>query len=317
MAVGYLSPEHYEPRPLPREVATYSSALQTLAPGSAGKVAILDLSFAPVDGRTELVHRFQKSPLHITRPLYFDPERPDLAIVIAMSAGAGLLQGDRQKIDVSCERGSALLLTTQGATKVMGMDGDYATSVVDLTIERDCLLEYLPDAIIPCAGSRSYHELRLSVGEGSTVIASETIRAGRLAHGERHAYDVLASDLIIRRPDGPLLAVDRIRLSPGAAGGLGGPGVLGDEGQLATLYVVSDAAPPGALAEELRRALEGAPDVRWGVSELPHECGAWVRLLGDESPRVDRAMGIAWDAARKLLIGAPAPRLRKSKTYMT
>lgn len=317
MAVGYLSPEHYEARPLPPEVAAYSSPPETLGPGTAGKVGILDLSFAPVDGRTELVHRFQKSPLHITRPLYFDPERPDLAIVIAMSAGAGLLQGDRQKIDVSCERGSALHLTTQGATKVMRMDDDYATSVVDLTIDSDCLLEYLPDAIIPCRGSRSYHGLQLSVAENSTAIVSETIRAGRLAHGERHAYDVLASDLVIRRRDGPLLAVDRIRLAPGGAAGLGGPGVLGDEDQLATLHVVSDAAPPAALVETLRGALGEVPDVRWGVSELPHECGAWVRLLGSDSPRVDRALEIAWDAVRKLLIGAPAPRLRKSKTYPT
>jgi urease accessory protein len=315
MAVGYLSPEHYEARPLPREVAVYSSPLTTLGPGTAGKVGILDLSFAPADGRTELVHRFQKSPLHITRPLYFDPERTDLAIVIAMSAGAGLLQGDRQRIDVSCQDGSALHLTTQGATKVMRMDGDYATSVVDLTVGSDCLLEYLPDAIIPCVGSRSYHGLRLSVAERSTAIVGETIRAGRLGHGERHAYDVLASDLVIRRRDGTLLAVDRLRLSPGGAGGLSGPGVLGDEDQLATLHVVSDAAPAAALADTLRGALEGLPDVRWGVSVLPHECGAWVRLLGSDSPRVDRAMGIAWDAARRLLIGAPAPRLRKSKTY--
>lgn len=317
MAVGQLSPERYEARPLPREVAGYAAPLATLRPGSAGKVGILDLSFATVGGRTELVHRFQKSPLHITRPLYFDPERPDLAIVIAMSAGAGLLQGDRQKIDVCCEVGSALHLTTQGATKVMRMDSDYATSVVDLTVASDCLLEYLPDAIIPCRGSRSYHGLRLSVAERSTAIVSETIRAGRLAHGERHAYDVLASDLIIRRRDGTLLAVDRIRLAPGGPGGLGGPGVLGDEDQLATMHVVSDAAPAAALAEALRDALAGMPDVRWGVSALPHDCGAWVRLLGSDSPRVDQAMETAWDAARRLLIGAPAPRLRKSKTYPT
>lgn len=318
MAVARLSPGHYEARPLPREVAAYSSVPETLPAGSAGKVAILDLAFGPVDGRTELRRRYQKSPLQIMRPLYFDPERPDMAIVFVMTAGAGMLQGDRFRIDVVCEPGSALHLTTQGATKVQRMDDDYATSVVDLAAGEGSLLEYLPDAIIPCAGSRSYHRTHVTLAPGATAIVGETVRAGRLGHGERHAYDVLATDLEIRRPDGTPLVVDRIRLEPGEeAGGLGGPGVLGPEDQVTALHVVSDAAPAAAIAGALRDALATAgPDVRWGVSVLPGDCGAWVRALGSSSPSLDRAMRAAWDGARRLVVGVPAPRLRKSTTFM-
>ena len=118
------------------------------------------------------------------RPLYFDPRRPDMAIVFTMTAGAGMVQGDRHRIDVTCEPGSALHLTTQSATKVQRMDDDYATSVVNLTAAEGCLLEYLPDPIIPCGGSRSYHRTRVSVAPGATAIVGETVRAGRLAHGE-------------------------------------------------------------------------------------------------------------------------------------
>jgi urease accessory protein len=57
--------------------------------------------------------------------------------------------------------------------------------------------------------------------------------------------------------------------------------------------------------------------VRWGVSVLPGSCGAWVRIVGSSSPAVDRAMRAAWDAARRLLTGTPAPRLRKSTTFLT
>lgn len=316
MSVAHLSPEHYEPRWLPEEVAAYAAIPQTLPAGSPGKVAILDLAFAPIDGRTELVRRYQRSPLQLMRPLYYDPERPDLAIVLIMSAGAGMVQGDRYRIDVTCAPGSALHLTTQSATKVLRMDHDYATSVVDLTAGAGSLLEYLPDPIIPCAGSRSYHRTRVTVGPGTTAIVGETIRAGRLAHGERHAYDVLATDLEIGPPDGPPLVLDRLRLAPGpGAGGLAGPGVLGVADQVATLHVVSDAAPAADLTDALRDALAGA-GVLWGVSSLPGECGAWVRMLGSDSPALDRGLRDAWDAARRLLVGVPAPRMRKSTTFL-
>ncbi|HEY4279763.1 MAG TPA: urease accessory protein UreD [Conexibacter sp.] len=311
-----LSPDHYEARPLPSAVAAFASDPDTLPPGSAGKVAILELAFGPVGGRTELLRHYQKSPLQIMRPLYFDPALPDLAIVFAMTTGGGMVQGDRYRIDAVCEPGSRLHLTTPGATKVMRMDADYATSAVNLTVGAGGLLEYLPDAIIPCVGSRSYHRTRVTVAEGATAIVGETIRAGRLAHGERHVYDVLATDLEIQRPDGTPLVLDRISLEPGAQpGSIAGPGLLGGDDQLASLHVVSDAAPADAIADALHDALLGAP-VRWGVSTLPGDCGAWVRLLGSSSPALDRAMRAAWDAARGLLVGAPAPRLRKSTTFL-
>lgn len=316
MTTARLSPAHYEADPLPEAVAAYASVPDMLPTGSAGKVAILELGFGPVGGRTELLRRYQKSPLQITRPLYFDPRRPDMAIVFTMTAGAGMVQGDRHRIDVACEPGSALHLTTQSATKVQRMDADYATSVVNLTAAEGCLLEYLPDPIIPCGGSRSYHRTRVSVAPGATAIVGETVRAGRLAHGERHVYDVLATDLEIGRPDSTPLVLDRVRLVPGELpDGHGGPGVLGDEDQFAALHVVSDAAPAGAIADALHGALADAP-IRWGVSVLPGDCGAWVRLVGSSSPAVDRARHAAWDAARRLLVGAPAPRLRKSRTFV-
>lgn len=316
MNVAHLEPEHYEPRPLPAEIAAYGSVPEMLPTGSPGKVAILDLRFASIGGRTELVERYQRSPLQVIRPLYYDPSRPDMAIVLMMSAGAGMVQGDRYRVDVDCGAGSALHLTTQGSTKVMQMEHDYATSVVNLTAGEGSLLEYLPDPIIPCAGSRSYHRTRVTIGAGTTAFVGETIRAGRLAHGERHVYDILATDLEILRPDGTPLVLDRVRLSPGlSADGISGPGVLGGDDQVAALHVVSEAAPAAVLADTMRAALAGV-DLRWGVSVLPGDCGAWVRMLGSDSPVLDRAMRDVWDAARRLLIGVPAPRMRKSTTYL-
>jgi len=307
-----LRPEHVEAADLPEVVAAYTSSPDTVPQGRPGKVAVLDLEFARrAEGRTELVRRYQKAPLQVSRPLYYDPERPRMPIVFVLSVGPGMVQGDRYRIDVACGADSEVHLTTQAATKVLGMDHDYATSVANLTVGARGVLEYLPDPIIPCARSRSYHQTTITLPEDATVIVGETIRAGRVAHGERHVYDVLATDLEIRRPGGAPVVVDRVRLRPGDGAG---PGVLGDADQVATLHVVSPLAEGPALVEALRAAMDGL-DLWWGTSTLPGDHGAWLRLVGGPSPVVDRAMRTAWDTVRRLLLGVPAPDLRKSTTY--
>ncbi|MGN9783943.1 urease accessory protein UreD [Nonomuraea sp. ZG12] len=49
----------------------------------------------------------------------------------------------------------------------------------------------------------------------SRQIVGETMLAGRLARGERHAYTAHRNDLEVRGPDGELLFADPIRLVPG------------------------------------------------------------------------------------------------------
>src|SRR4051794_50671 len=104
-------PRHYTPVRLPREFATDTERVAGLAVGRPGKVGLLELSFAQVDGRTRLTHHFQQAPLQIFRPLYVDPSRPDLAVLQIISTGGGILQGDRYRLDVTCEAGSAVHLT--------------------------------------------------------------------------------------------------------------------------------------------------------------------------------------------------------------
>ena len=142
------------------------------------------------------------------------------------------------------------------------------------------------------------------------MLACETLYAGRLARGERHAYDVLATDFEVRRPGGRLIALDTVRLVPGAAG-VTGPAVLAGHDIVGTFYAITPLAPAAAVADALHQALADSGTL-FGVSVLPHDCGAWVRLLSSDPRAVSAALRAAWDAVRGLLIGAPAPVLRKS-----
>ena len=310
-----LTPAHYEPSRVPAEVRRHAGRPQALGVGKPGKIGLLELGFERIGARTELVTHYQKSPLQIMRPLYFDPARPDLAITQLMSTGGGIVQADRLRMDLHCGVGTAVHLTTQAATKIHRMDADYATQQVFLHADDDSYVEYLPDATIPYRDSRFYQRTVITVAPSATVLAGETVMAGRLAHGERNAYQVFASDLEFRRPDRRLLAVDTVRLTPGPdGGGVSGPAVLAGHDLVSTLYAVTPLAPAAEVADALHGALAefDGNGLLFGVSVLPEDCGAWLRVLGGDSPTVGAAIRHAWDAVRRLLIGAPAPVLRKS-----
>ncbi|RPK74725.1 Urease accessory protein UreD [Streptomyces sp. ADI97-07] len=308
-----LDPGYYNAVRLPPEVAALASEPDTLAPGSPAKVGILDLAFAVRGGRTELVERYQKAPLQIMRPLWTDPAMPDMAYVCLMATGGGIAQADRYRMDFRCGPGSEVHLTTQAATKVFRMEHDYASQRVHITADEGSYVEYLPDPVIPFKDARFYQRTEVTVAPGATVLLGDTVTAGRLARGERHDYRVVAADLRIARPDGALLALDTLRLETGAAtpgSRVTGPGVFAGHDHVSSLFVVSDRAPAAEIADTLHTALAGY-GVLYGVSVLPHDCGAWLRLLDDSPVRVAAAHTAAWHAAHRLLTGRPAPATRK------
>ncbi|MFD4657682.1 urease accessory protein UreD [Kitasatospora sp. NPDC058444] len=314
-AVPRLDPRHYEPARVPYEVRRHAGTPDTLGVGRPGKVGLLELAFEKVAGRTELTGHYQKSPLQIMRPLYFDPARPDLAVTFLMSTGGGILQADRLRTDLHCGADTAVHLTTQAATKVYRMEHDYATQLVNLTAGPRAYVEYLPEPVIPFVDSRLYQRTVLTVDRDATVLAGETVLAGRLARGERNAYRVFASDLEVRRPGGELVALDTVRLEPAPTGGGGvtGPAVLAGHDVMSSLYVLSPLAPAGRIADVLHEAVADRDrSLLYGVSVLPQDSGAWLRLLGSDTRACAAAMRGAWDAVRRLLIGAPAPELRKT-----
>jgi len=307
--VDRLSPERYLPRWIPEPVLRHASDVDMLPAGSPGKVGLLDLAFERIGGRTELTGHYQKAPLHITRPLYYDPELPDTAYVMLMSSGGGVLQGDRYRIDVSCGEGTSVHLTTQGATRLYRMEQDYATQLVELTAGPGSYVEYLPDTTIPFGGARYYQRIGVTAAPDSTVVLGETMLAGRLAREERHAYTAYCSDVEVHDTEGRLLFADPLRLVP-EEGPVTGPAVLDGFGVLSSLYVITGAKPAQAVADTMHEALAGT-GLRAGAGVLPGERGAWARILGEESPEVEAAFTRTWDAVRRLLLGVPAPDRRK------
>ena len=304
-------PAWYTPSPLPDEIVALDDSLNgALDVGAAGKVGLLDLALSPHGGVTRVRRHYQRAPLHIYRPIYLDDGRPDMAFLFLQQSGDGLVQGDRYRIDIDCEPGSATHVTTQAATNVFRARQNFASQLVNLRVAAGAVLEYLPDPVVPFRGSRLFQRTCVTVDPEATVILGETLLPGRVAHDEAHVYDLYWSETEVRSPDGTPLVADVLRLSPGAGEGPRSIGLLGGRDVISALYVISGQSDPADLVTLLRSALT-ARDVLSGVSELPNGCGAAVKLLGPTSKAVQAALRTAWNAARLELLATPAPNLRK------
>ena len=305
-------PDWYTPADLPEEVMAFDHPVcGGLGVGAAGKVGLLDLRLCRHGGVTRVERHYQRVPLHVYRPIYLDQARPDMAFIFVQQFGEGLVQGDRYRIDVECARDAAAHLTTQAATNVFGARHNFATQMVNLHAGAGAVLEYLPDPVVPFRGSRLFQRTCVTADQGATVILGETLLPGRVARDEAHVYDLYWVETEVRRPDGRLLFADVLRLGSGTGEHPKSPGLLGDHEVVASLYVVSGQAEPAAVVARLRRALAPCADLLVGVSELPNACGCVVRLLGPSSRAVGTALRLAWDSARRAIIGAAAPNLRK------
>lgn len=304
-------PSRIVPVALPREFERYDAPVTLLGAGRPGKLGLMELAFERQGDRTRMVHHYYRSPLQMFQPMYYDPLRPDMPVIVLLQNGGGMLQGDRYRIDIECGAHAAAHITTQSAGKLYKCEENFITQVIEIVAREDSLVEFLPDMTIPYRDSRFFQHIALRLDPTATVILGDVLAPGRTAHGEHHDYTLFHAQLEAYDLDENLLAADRIALEPQRFS-TKSPAMLGDFDALGVLYVFSRRRPLSDLVSTVRAALEEDDRTISGVSELPNGAGISVRILGTSAYAVDLARTVAWNAARLELIGAPAPNLRKA-----
>jgi urease accessory protein len=262
-------------------------------------------------GRTAIRARRQRFPLRTTVPFYLDAAAPGMAFVYIQNPTGGVFAGDRLIASVVAEPGARVHMTTQSATKLYRCETAPAHQELCFVIGAGAYVEYVPDPLIPQAGSRYTQSTSVEVANGAMFVACETIAPGRRARGERFAYDLLDLDTSVRR-EGRELCAERLRLEPRWARP-DRPGVLGDSDYLVSLIAVAPEADGEALARTIGDALAGqaAAGVRGAAGELPNGAGALARILAADAVSAHDALRSAWAAARLALLGLPLPERRK------
>ena len=287
---------------------------QPIRPGVRGR---LRLSFEHLDaaGRTVLAVCEQQPPLKVVRAF---PLNCGEALVHLHNVSGGVLSGDQLELIVEVGTGACAQLTSTGATRLYRsrIEAPAARQINDVSVGENALLEYLPDELIPFAGSRYRQETRIELAQGAGLFWWETVAPGREARGELFDYESLHLNLDIRAEGRPL-ALERVKLEPGRRP-LASLVRLGPYRYFSSFYICQvgrDAAWWLELERqlaELAQQLTRPSETLWGVSTLPAH-GLVVRALSVKGRDIASGLLAFWQAAKQQLYGREAVPPRKVK----
>lgn len=242
---------------------------------------------------TRAARRFATQPfgaVGVTRP-----DGSGMPEVQVTNPGGGTLGGDRLELEIDLGAGARATVCTQGAVKAYR--GVPAVQRTRLAVRAGGLLEYVPHHTIPFAGSRYRQETVADIAADATLVAWEAFAAGRLARGERFAFDRLSARTLVLR-DGTPEAIDGFELAAG-----GEP--FGGYSYLATAHVLAPALT--GLAGELHAFLAEVSGASASAS-APAPGVVAARILASDAPALYRALNGVRALVRAGLGLAPAPR---------
>ena len=281
--------------------------------GRAGRAGRLEVAFAAggPGGRTVAKRVSAEVPLAAQRVMYCDGPASPMAYLYAASVAGGMLQGDRYEVDIEAGPGSMAHVTTQGATRVYGMDpGGLASQDVRVSVADGAYLEMIPDQIIPYGGSRFRQRVRLDVHDGAAMVGSEVVAAGRAAMGEEFEYDACDLGTEAFGCGGRRRFADAARLEPSRLD-LSAPGSMGGHLVFGTAYVMAPRRSIEALLGPVGAAVSERPGVAGGCSVMRDGLGIFCRLLGARVADVRGAVLDVVAAARAGCAGEPFAGIRK------
>lgn len=253
--------------------------------GTAGKHGLLRLGFERDGERTIMLGWERHAPLIVQQALYFDAEWAELPCVYILSSGGPNVDGDRYEQYFSVGPDAFAHIATGAATKIASMRYNYASLYQRIELAQGAYLEYLPEPIIPCRGSRYCSQTHIVIAASATLLYAETYLCGRRWSGERFDYDILSVAMRAERDDGELLFTDKFIIRPHDECP-SVEGVMGSFEVLSQVVVIT----PQHVAEQIYRECEpvARPDFMASATMLPNGAGVIYRIMGMHSQQVKR-----------------------------
>ena len=219
-----------------------------------------ELTVERARGRTAVTRSRSASPLRLISPA----GGGHAAWVYQSSLGGGFVGRDAVEVDVVVAEGAALFLSSQATSKVYRATRSRFT--LDARVAAGGTLIAWPDPVACFAGARFDQTQRFSLADTAGLIVVDAWTAGRIARGERWAFERLATRVTIEIAGEPVYD-DGLLLSS-AHGALAAR--LGDTNAFATIVLAGSpfAAAATALADDIARrpiARSGFAGPRSGV----------------------------------------------------
>ena len=304
--------EYYTPDDIPVEIQYYDAKVEQLGVGKSGKVGILDVVFQTNDtGKTIITKQFSQVPLQIQRVLYLENTLPEMAYLYVISPSGGILQGDRYRTDILLKNNAILHVTTQGATRIYSMNSNFASQIVNITVDEDCYLEYIPDQIIPYKNSRYYQKVNLNVHENSTLIYSEILTPGRVAMEESFDYDICYLRTRCKNQNGIIRILENTKIEPKKQK-LKDLGVLGEFNTVGTVYILTKKKDVIDIENSINEYIRDKNLRSVGTSIISDESGIIIRILETKTDTVFNIIYKILEITRKKILGASFTKTRKN-----
>lgn len=274
--------------------------------GTTGKLRI---EYTRRDSRTIIARSHCTSPWHLFPPIYLDDS--GAAYTLLLNPSGGLVGGDHLTIDLAVRAKAHAIISTPSANRVYRSLSARAVQAINVTVEADGLLEWLPEPTIPFAGSRFRQAIHVRLAPGATVVWWDAMASGRIARGERWAFASLENDLTITTASGGSVK-EHFRLDHD--GGFHPAGITRTWDYVGSLYIVSDAMNTDVwktLEARLGDILDAEPGRLLGGVSTPSAPGLVVKLVTRSAPVLTAALERLWTAVRLTLWGLSPVVLRK------
>jgi urease accessory protein len=151
--------------------------------------------------------------------------------------------------------------------------------------------------------------MNVTLAEGATALIWDSFASGRVARGERWAFEALQNEIQITTSSGGRL-LERAEITPTR----GRIGLASPYDYVASFFVVSDATDRAtwiSLREDLADLLDSmGGDVLGGVTEPPVQ-GLAAKLVAGSAEGLAAAQDALWQAVRFRLFGLARPELRR------
>ena len=301
-----------EPGHIPSEFLVYDKKVDQLDVGKTGKVGYLRIKLEKNSkkNKTVITDQYSQVPLYTQKALYYDEFLPAMANLFIMSPSGGILQGDRYRMDITLTNQAVCHITTQGATRIYKMNSNYATQLINITANKGCYLEFIPDQLIPYQNSRYYQKVELNIEDSATLVYSEILTPGRAAMGEFFSYDtcylktICSDDKKIKFIDNFLLEPKKQKITT--------LGIFGNHTVLASIYIISKDNSILQIKEKINLILQNNAEVNGGCSMLPYDSGLVVRLLGNSSEEIKTTIYDVIRIVRKEILNISFSSVRKT-----
>lgn len=245
-----------------------------------GKVSYLRLETAFKQGETYLKDLSFTAPFKVMTPF----RKEDGAIeVMLLSASAGILEGDLQKMEFIVRSGSRMSFSSQSYEKIHRMEKGEASRTTIITIEPDAFFFYRPLPTIPFAGSAFSADTKVALSDTTAqFVYQEILSCGRKCSGEAFAYRYYRSKIRVYQND-RLIFCDNTHFSPETQQ-LSGFGMYEGYSHLLTLLYFCDTV----LEERISQTREYFETTGYdgGISLLPYG-GISIRVLGNSAQELE------------------------------